>query len=167
MYRDFFLIFIFFISANVFALEFDKINIEKYQKRILSEKEIRFFKKELPIIHLKIEKILVQEPWKEETLKEEVQKMFEKRKSIYTVFGFKDINFTNYGLTKTKLLKPVLTLFGSYKKINNRTIYFAERNIYYKDNFLQIKLLSEKEEINVSELDDIEKIIDVDHLEIK
>ena len=132
------------MSASAHSIEFEKMTIDGYDKKIISEKQIRFVKKDNPkkAIHLQVNSFDPKNAWKEETLKKDMEGMFETRKDMYKVFGFTDVTFYDYKLKKFQNL-PQLNIFGSYKKIDHKKVYFSESNIYYAQNFLQVKVINE------------------------
>jgi hypothetical protein len=136
-----FLIFTF----NAKAIEFEKISIKGYEKKIISEKQIRFVKSDNPkkAIHLQVSTYDPQHTWKQETLKKEIVEMFDTREKMLKIFGFHDIQFYDYKLLSLKKL-PQLNIFGTYKKIDNKKVYFAETNVYFSQEFLQVKVISEQ-----------------------
>lgn len=156
----------------VFSIEFEKMNLVGYNKEILSEKQIRFVKKDNPkkVVHLQVNSFEPKALWKEESLKKDVEEMFQTRKEMYKVFGFSDVNFYDYKLSKLGVL-PKLDIFGSYKKINNKKVYFSESNIYFQKNFLQVKVINEfpddKGKIPEKEVSEILAEIKAESLEIK
>lgn len=154
-----------FVTAE--ALEFEKISLSGFDKKILSEKQIRFAQKSGMKIHIQVEMSDPALLWKADTLAKDVEAMMEKRRTIYKVFGFKDIKLDNYKLGKNPQGKNSLSLFGSYKKLNDKTVYFAERNIYLNKNFIQIKILDEKKLPVEKFVDQIESELQIDKLEIE
>lgn len=160
------------MSFTVHSIEFEKMNIEGYDKKILSEKQIRFVKKDDPkkAIHLQVSPYDPENLWKQETLKKDIEGMFETRKDMYNIFGFSDVNFYDYKLTKLKEL-PQLNIFGSYKKIDNKKVYFSESNVYFTKSFLQVKVIQEAPtdsgKISQKEVDGILAQIKAQELEVK
>ena len=148
------------------------MNIEGYEKKIMSEKQIRFVKKDNPkkAIHLQVNSYDPKNTWNEANLKKEIEAMFDTRKDMYKIFGFSDIHFYDYKLTKYKNL-PQLNIFGSYSKIDLKKVYFSESNIYFSQNFLQVKIIqeaaSDSGKILVKEIDGILMQIKAQELEIK
>lgn len=134
------------LSFNAYSIEFEKMDIKGYEKKIISETQIRYVKRTNPkkVIHLQVSQYNPENIWKEETLKKDINKMFETRKDMYKVFGFSDISFYDYKLTTTKT-HPQLDVFGSYRKINDKKVYFSESNIYFDKKFLQVKIINEAE----------------------
>ncbi len=132
------------LSMNAYSIEFEKMEIKGYEKKIISETQIRYVKRTNPkkVIHLQVSQYNPENLWKEETIKDEISKMFETRKSMYKVFGFSDIEFYDYKLANTKT-HPRLDIFGSYRKINDKKVYFSETNIYFEKKFLQVKIINE------------------------
>lgn len=159
------------ITTNAYSIEFEKMTIDGYDKKIISEKQIRFVKKDNPkkAIHLQVNSFEPKNLWKPETLKKDIESMFETRKDMYKVFGFTDINFYDYKLKKYQNL-PLLNIFGSYKKIDHKKVYFSESNVYYAQNFLQVKVINEATsdsgKISEQEMDSILSQIKAQELEI-
>lgn len=162
----------FLLTSFAYAIEFEKMNLSGHDKEILSEKQIRFVKKGNPkrVVHLQVGAYEPKALWKEETLKKDVEEMFQTRKEMYKIFGFSDVNFYEYKLGKIGEL-PKLDIFGSYKKINNKKVYFSESNIYFKTKFLQVKVINEasddKGKITEKEMNDILVEIKAQDLEMK
>ncbi len=160
------------VSTSAYSIEFEKMNIDGYDKKIISEKQIRFVKKDNPkkAIHLQVNSYDPKHTWNEANLKKEIEAMFETRKDMYKVFGFSDINFYDYKLTKFEKL-PQLNIFGTYKKIDNKKVYFSESNVYYAQNFLQVKVINESPtdsgKISAKEMDGILTQIKAQDLEVK
>ncbi|MBC7429798.1 MAG: hypothetical protein H7336_14380 [Bacteriovorax sp.] len=96
--------------------------------------------------------------------------MFETRKDMYKVFGFTDVNFYDYKLSKFGSL-PQLNIFGTYNKIDHKKVYFAESNVYYAHDFLQVKVINESSSDNgkiaQKEVDNILAQIKAQELEVK
>lgn len=146
------------IPLQVFSWEFEKINLDEYDKKIISEKQIRFVNKKNPqrVIHLQIGPYDQSFKWKNETLKDDVDAMFNKRKVAYDLLGFSDVHFNTYELAEVpvgSLRLPQLNIYGSYKKANGNKTYFLETNIYFKESFFQIKIIDSSKEIkkNITE----------------
>ena len=120
-------------------------------------------------MHIQVHSIDSQSKWKAETLDKDIKAMFKNRIEMYEIFGFKDVKFSSYKLTEYEKM-PILYLLGSYKKINNKKVYFAEGNLYFKEHFLQVKLIRESEKESEawkqSDLDKILKEIKGHELEI-
>lgn len=159
-------------SFKAYSIEFEKMNIEGYDKKIISEKQIRFVKKDNPkkAIHLQVESYDPKNTWNETNLKKEIEAMFETRKDMYKIFGFSNVNFYDYKLSKYKDL-PHLNIFGSYNKIDNKKVYFSESNVYFSKNFLQVKVIQEETtnfgKITSKEMDGILAQIKAQELEIR
>lgn len=163
---------VFFLSFSAYAIEFEQMSIDGYEKKIVSEKQIRFVKKNnsKKVIHLQVSHYDPRNLWKEETLKEDINKMFGTRKEMYKVFGFSDVDFYDYKLTKLAEL-PQLDIFGTYRKINDKKVYFSESNIYFASSFLQVKVMTESEKdsakITEKEIKNILTQIKAQELEVK
>ncbi len=172
MKKIIYIVSVFFFSATAHSIEFEKMALAGYDKEILSEKQIRFVKKgnAKKVVHLQVGPYEPKALWKEETLKKDVEEMFQTRKDMYKIFGFSDIDFYDYKLAKLGAL-PRLDIFGSYKKINDKKVYFSESNIYFKNNFLQIKIINEfpdeKGKIAEKEVNDVVTAIKAQDLEMK
>jgi hypothetical protein len=172
MKKIFILFACYIVSINAYSIEFEKMNIEGYDKKIVSEKQIRFVKKNNPrkVIHLQVNSYNAKKPWTETTLKKDVEEMLETRKEMYKVFGFSDVIFYDYKLAKFNK-RPQLNIFGSYKKIDDKKVYFSESNIYYTHDFLQVKVINEAPDdsgkIKQKEMDDILVEIKAQDLELK
>ncbi len=149
------------MSASLYAVEFEKMLLAGYEKRILSEKQIRFESKTQPkdVVHIQVHSIGSESKWKAETLDKDIKVMFKNRIEMYEIFGFKDVKFSSYKLAEYEKM-PILYLLGSYKKINNKKVYFAEGNLYFKEHFLQVKLIRESEkESDAWKQSDLDKIL--------
>lgn len=172
MMKKYLLFSYFVMSTNAYSIEFEKMTIDGYDKKIISEKQIRFVKKDNPqkAIHLQVNTFDPKNTWKEETLKKDIEGMFQTRKDMYKVFGFTDVNFYDYKLKKFHDL-PILNISGSYKKINHKKVYFSESNVYYVQNFLQVKVINEAStdsgKIADIEMENILRQIKAQELEMK
>ena len=160
------------LSFSAHAILFEQMAIDGYEKKIVSEKQIRFVKKNnsKKVIHLQVSHYDPKNLWKEETLKEDIDKMFDTRKQMYKIFGFSDVDFYDYKLTKLAEL-PQLDIFGTYKKLNDKKVYFSESNIYFATSFLQVKIMAESEKetakITEKEIKNILMQIKAQELEVK
>jgi hypothetical protein len=145
------------ISLKIHASEFEKISIVGFEKEILSERQIRFFNKKNPslVLHIQVDRFNHEESWTEKNLKKDINKMFENRKTIYGIFGFSNIEFSDYSLTSigSNNTHQVLTILGKYNKLSNKNVYFMEKNIYFNENFLQIKIIKENTKITNEEIE--------------
>lgn len=156
------------ISFNAFSASFEEINLQSFDKDILSERQIRFVDKSdsKNVVHLQVEKFDPQNRWTEKTLKKDVESMMTTRRSMYEMFGFSNVTLDHYDL-KEFGSHPQLNLYGSYIKFKKAKVYFAEVNIYFSQNFLQVKILSEKEKLTEGDVQKIVKQIPLDSLGIK
>jgi hypothetical protein len=161
--------FMIFISLNVQAFEFESLDFQGFQKEILSERQIRFVDKTNPvhIIHVQVEKYDPVNLWQEKNLKKDIEGMFQTRKEIYKIMGFSDIDFYHYELKKTANKLPLLNIFGSYIKFKKKKVYFSESNIYFKKNFIQVKIINEAGKISAEEVEKILGQAKVSDLEVQ
>lgn len=161
-----------FFASNVFATTFEKITIAGHEKNIITEKQIRFenSKNEKSVIHLQVSSISEEHKWVKATLDEDIKKMFQNRLEMYNILGFSNVEFSSYKLSDFEKL-PILFILGSYKKINNKKVIFAEGNLYFKDSFLQVKIIKEptkdSEKMTFDDITKILKEIKAHELEIK
>lgn len=73
-----------FFTIDLWAIEFEKMTIKDTDKKIISEKQIRFENKKQSkeVIHLQISSIDDENKWKSETLDRDIKKMFTIRKDM-------------------------------------------------------------------------------------
>jgi hypothetical protein len=135
-------IFLFLAFHNCFAKEFEQISLENYTKEQISTKKMRFVSNQNSniVIYIQLETRVQNTEWNEKSLKKDIDSMLETRKNLYNVFGYSNIKFQNYSLSKIDEILPLLTIFGSYNLSKNQLVFFSESNIYYEKVFLQIKI---------------------------
>ncbi len=133
-------------STQLLSADFEKVVISGYEKEVLSSNHLRFFKKDKSsdVIHLQLDTYDSSKPWKENSLKKDINEMFSKRKTMYSIAGITQPTLLNFELVNVdKMINPALKLSGSYVLINKKKIWFEEINLYYKKHFLQIKVIDQ------------------------
>ncbi|MFA6236111.1 MAG: hypothetical protein WC635_02195 [Bacteriovorax sp.] len=168
-YLKFTLLILLVFGTSVFAHEFEQITLNGFKKEILSESQIRFkhLTNKSHIIHLQISPFDQKNTWNEKTFKSEVKDMLQTRKKMYEALGFRDVQFLDAKLEKYQDTLSTLTIIGNYKWLNKGSKYFFEKNIYYHKNFLQIKILSNADDINEEGIQNILSQINPLKLEVK
>lgn len=140
------LLFLSLISTNLWGVEFSNLHMKDFNRDIISPKHLRFTNKNI-VIHLTQENRSNKQEWKNETLKKEIEVMFNTRKKISNLMGFKEMNFENYNLSKFDNRYDQLKIWGQFKDPSNKTKWFLEDNIYFLKDVIQVKLYSDTEKI--------------------
>jgi hypothetical protein len=140
-------------------MEFEQINLDNYSKEQISTKKMRFVsnKNSNVVIYIQLENRVQNTDWNVKTLKKDIDSMLETRKTLYNVFGYSNIKFQNYSLSKIDEILPLLSIFGSYNLSKNQLVYFSESNVYFEKVFLQIKINNYEKPISPK---DVKSIID-------
>jgi len=152
MVKQLFLISLLLFSFKVWSITFEDLSILKFSKEILSENKIRFENKQGTFVHLQVDAFSKLPSDSSVDLNKEVDSMFEMRKSMYKIFGFKNIQLDHF---EKKMIQstPALVLKGSYQRPNNKQIFYQEFNFYLKSNLFQVKILSEKKALSDQEIE--------------
>jgi hypothetical protein len=140
-------------------MEFEQINLENYSKEQISTKKMRFVSHQNSniVVYIQLETRVQNTDWNEKTLKRDIDSMLDTRKTLYNVFGYSNIKFQNYSLSKIDEILPLLSIFGSYNLSKNQLVYFSESNVYFEKVFLQIKINNYEKPISPK---DVKSIID-------
>jgi hypothetical protein len=147
---------------NCFAMNWQTIELKGFQKEKISDLQIRFKSKNLAV-HIQVDTF--EKPWDPKSINQDIDEMFKKRIPMYDFFGFSEVQYENYKLDNINNHQD-LKIFGSYKKPDNKKIYFIENNIYFAKKFIQLKLISQEKKININDLENILKEIDISKVEI-
>lgn len=167
-------LFSFLITTVTSGAEFSSIHLSGWNKEELSNDHLRFTRPENKklVLHLQVDNFDPTRPWEEKTLAGEIKKMETLRKTVSRLLGTSDYKISQYSLEKENGAKatrvfPVLSLTGSYRRLDRQLIHFSEHNIYYNKHFLQLKFISEDILPDQKEREAILKEINPSKLEIE
>ena len=120
-----------------FAKGFEDISLSSFEKEKISSSHYRFFKKGSDLsIHVQTEQFDPKSLWRPESLDQDVRVMFDKRQLAYSLLGFSEAQVERYSFQDR-----TFTLEGSYVRLSGKKINFIEKNFYYQNSFLQIKMI--------------------------
>jgi hypothetical protein len=153
-------------SSTLLAAEFADINLSGWKKEELTYDHLRFtrFDKKNFSLHLQVDSYDTEHPWEEKTLAQDVADMARIRKAMSFFLGTKDYQIETYKLEKTPQTKLILT--GSYKRLGGEIVQFLEINFYYKEHFLQLKIITEEKLPDEKELTELIKEINPQALDV-
>ena len=159
-----------FISTVCNGAVFSNIQLNGWKKENLSKNHLRFtnpHKKEMAI-HLQIESYDNKKFWNKRTLASDIKKMEDQRKFMSNLLGITDYRIIKYSfeIISTSLPRSSLDLNGSYNTPDGKRVTFREMNYYYNENFLQLKLINENNQLDEKKISQIIKEINVEELEI-
>jgi hypothetical protein len=161
-----FLLVIFFLMTSFsYGAQLKELKIEGYESEIISDSQIRFIKKESKL-RIHIQKDQFNHAWSEKTFNKDSEQMIKSRLNIYEALGFSAVKFDKPKLTEVNNHQAVI-LSGTYNSMSDTKIFFYEVNIYFKKNFLQIKMLDEKERITDENFKEFVTKINLSTLEIE
>jgi hypothetical protein len=86
------------------------------------------------------------------------------RKAMSFFLGTKDYQIETYKLEKAPQTKLILT--GSYKRLGGEIVQFLEINFYFKEHFLQLKIITEGKLPDEKELTELIKEINPQTLDV-
>jgi hypothetical protein len=152
------------MSFSSYGLILSDININSFTKESLSNSQVRFVSKlDNTKIHLQTNKF--ESFWNEKTLKEDLEEMYKTRRSMYELVGFSNVIFNEHKLSQYQN-HQMLTIKGEYKNPANQNVHFIELNIYFKKQFLQIKIINDKEKIDDKYVEAILKQLPIDKMDL-
>ncbi len=163
--RIFLILLMVFSTSTMHANTFEEISLKKFTKENLSENKLRFSNQNGLVVHLQVDSVSKALSNNPAELKKDVEEMLSIRKSMYKIFGFKNVLFENYQKQEIQST-PTLIINGSYQRINNKLTYFKEINFYLKNNFLQVKIIAETKKIKEEDVQEILEQINVAELKI-
>jgi len=142
-----------FFSLSAFSAEFSSLQIQGWKKEELSHDHLRFSKASTPdlVIHIQVDSFDPDTHWNANTLKDDVKKMEKMRNSMSFFMGMKDYTINTFSFEHN-----VLDLEGSYLRMGNKKVQFKELNFYQREQFVQVKFLSDAA---LPSKDEIKKII--------
>lgn len=169
MIRILYLIFLLTFLQTSHASEFESTTIKDWKKEELAHDHLRFThpeKKELTI-HLQVDSFDKDHFWNEKTLNNDIADMAAIRKNMSFFLGTSDYQIESFKLDSKMSPLPRLTLNGSYRRLGGQLIRFCEINFYYKEHFLQIKIISEGKLLSSIEIENLIKEINPSSIDIE
>lgn len=144
------LIFIILLATISAHAESRKLEIEGFQKEIINENHYRFSRGSINI-HYQTEGN--ESNWSKKTFQEDSKKMLSIRTKMYEILGFKEVKFLEVNLEETPNIE--MSIRGTYLRPDKKRIFFIEKNYYHGPDLIQLKVMSENQDISEQDLKNI------------